>query len=253
MFHLKGIEVARLCNVSTSTLKHYEEWGLVPEIPRAENGYRVYTDVHAAYYLCVVKMNIGFGMKFVKEIMPMIQKGETTEVLWKINQEQVQLQKERRQAEQVVEMLEVEEIEWFERSRKKKDHYTIGEVAEIAGVATSAIRHWEKEDLIEPVRNQESGYRMYSPADVRKILIIRTVSRAAWSLDVVRVVLSETEHHHIKRAKEMAIQSLTYIDQTLIARMKAFVALNDLFDKISGEKDEWSAEQLGSYAYFREE
>lgn len=118
---MRGIDVARLCNVSTSTLKHYEEWGLVPEIPRAENGYRVYSEIHLAYYSCIVKMNIGFGMTFVKEIMPMIQRGELTEVLWKVNQEQVKLQRERHQAEQVVEMLEVEEVEWFERSRKKKD------------------------------------------------------------------------------------------------------------------------------------
>lgn len=248
---MRGIDVARLCDVSTSTLKHYEEWGLVPKIPRAENGYRDYSETHVAYYMCIVKMNIGFGMTFVKEIMPMIQQRKLTDVLWKINQEQVKLQQERDQAEQVVEMLNVEEVEWFERSRKKKESYTIGEVAEIAGVATSAIRHWENEGLIEPIRDQESGYRLYSPADVRRVLIIRTVSRAAWSLDIVREVLSETEHQHIKRAKEMAIDSLTYIDQTLIARMKAFVTLKDLFDQISKEGDMWTAENLGSYAYFR--
>lgn len=140
---MKGIEIARLCNVSTSTLKHYEEWGLVPEVPRAENGYRKYTNIHAAYFQCIVKMNIGFGMKFVREIMPSIQKGEVMQVLWRINEVQTLLQKERHQAEQVVEMLDVEEVEWFQRSRKKKDYYTIGEVAEIAGIAASAIRHWE--------------------------------------------------------------------------------------------------------------
>ncbi|MFS0673605.1 MerR family transcriptional regulator [Ornithinibacillus sp. 179-J 7C1 HS] len=250
---MKGIEVARLCHVSTSTLKHYEEWGLVPEVPRAKNGYREYSKVHAAYFQCIVKMNIGFGMQFVREIMPLIQEGEFMPVLWKINQAQTELQKERHQAEQVVAMLDVEEVEWFERSRKKKEYYTIGEVAEIAGVATSAIRHWENEELITPMRNQESGYRMYSPQDVRRILIIRTVSRAAWSLDVVREVLSETEHQHIKRAKELAIQSLEYIDHKLIARMKAITALNALLDLISPEEDVWRENPSGSYAYYCDE
>ncbi|MEK4146477.1 MerR family transcriptional regulator [Robertmurraya sp. FSL W8-0741] len=242
---MKGIEIARLCNVSTSTLKHYEEWGLVPEVPRAENGYRKYTNIHAAYFQCIVKMNIGFGMKFVREIMPSIQKGEVMQVLWRINEVQTLLQKERHQAEQVVEMLDVEEVEWFQRSRKKKDYYTIGEVAEIAGIAASAIRHWELEELIHPIRHQESGYRLYSPADVRRILIIRTVSRAAWSLDIVREVLSETENQHLKRAKEMAIHSLEYIDQKLIARMKAITALNELLDLVSNEEDIWNEEPRG--------
>lgn len=242
---MKGIEIARLCNVSTSTLKHYEEWGLVPEVPRAENGYRKYTNIHAAYFQCIVKMNIGFGMKFVREIMPLIQKGEVMQVLWRINEVQTLLQKERHQAEQVVEMLDVEEVEWFQRSRKKKDYYTIGEVAEIAGIAASAIRHWELEELIHPIRHQESGYRLYSPADVRRILIIRTVSRAAWSLDIVREVLSETENQHLKRAKEMAIHSLEYIDQKLITRMKAITALNELLDLVSNEEDIWNEEPRG--------
>lgn len=242
---MKGIEIARLCNVSTSTLKHYEEWGLVPEVPRAENGYRKYTNIHAAYFQCIVKMNIGFGMKFVREIMPSIQKGEVMQVLWRINEVQTLLQKERHQAEQVVEMLDVEEVEWFQRSRKKKDYYTIGEVAEIAGIAASAIRHWELEELIHPIRHQESGYRLYSPADVRRILIIRTVSRAAWSLDIVREVLSETENQHLKRAKEMAIHSLEYIDQKLITRMKAITALNELLDLVSNEEDIWNEEPRG--------
>lgn len=250
---MKGIEIARLCQVSTSTLKHYEEWGLVPKVPRAKNGYREYSTIHAAYFQCIVKMNIGFGMKFVREIMPLIQEGKIMSVLWRINQAQTELQHERHQAEQVVEMLDVEEIEWFERSRKKKEYYTIGEVAEIACVATSAIRHWENEELITPIRHPESGYRMYSPSHVRRILIIRTVSRAAWSLDVVREVLSETEHHHIKRAKELAIQSLEYIDHKLIARMKAFSAVNELLDLISNEQDVWSNNPLGSYAYYRDD
>ncbi|MDF1508954.1 MerR family DNA-binding transcriptional regulator [Robertmurraya sp. DFI.2.37] len=242
---MKGIDIARLCHVSTSTLKHYEEWGLVPEVPRSNNGYREYSNIHAAYFQCIVKMNIGFGMKFVREVMPMLQNGETIQVLWRINEAQTVLQKERRQAEQVVEMLEVEEVEWFERSRKKKAYYTIGEVAEIAGIAPSAIRHWEKEELITPIRHDESGYRLYSPEDVRRVLIIRTVSRAAWSLDIVREVLSETENQHIKRAKEMALQSLKYIDQKLIARMKAFKALTELLDLITNESDIWNEEPRG--------
>lgn len=248
---MKGIEVARICKVSTSTLKHYEEWGLVPEVPRAENGYRHYSQLHVAYFKCIISLNVGFGMSIVKEIMPLIQNNNIIPALWKINQAQSALQEERRQAEQVVQMLQVENVEWFERIRKKKTHYRIGEVAEIAGVATSAIRHWELEKLIEPIRNEESGYRLYTPEDVRRILIIRTVSKAAWSLDIVREVLTETDQQNIKRTKEMAIRSLNYIDQTLIARMKAIASLNTLLDLICTQDDIWSAENLGHYVYYQ--
>lgn len=248
---MKGIEIARACNVSTSTLKHYEQWGLIPEVSREANGYRYYTETHLAYFKCIVSINIGFGMSFVKEIMPLIQEKEVMKALWKINKEQSALQEERRQAEQVVNLIEVEKVEWFERIRKKKSHYTIGEVAEIAGVAPSAIRHWEFEKLVTPIRSGVSGYRLYTPEEIRRILIIRTVSNAAWSLDIVREVLMEADQHNIKRTKEMAIRSLEYIDHTLIARMKGISDLNTLLDLISNSEDIWSTENLGNYAYYQ--
>lgn len=248
---MKGAEIARLCNVSTSTLKHYESWGLVPEVPRAENGYRQYTEVHAAYFTCIVKLNIGFGMKLVRKVMPMLIKGKTLEALWQINLAQSELQEQRRSAEQMVAMLDLEEIEWFDSKQKKKGPYTIGQVAKIANVTTSAIRHWEKEGLVVPDRHHENGYRIYSLTDIRRILIIRTVSQAAWSLDIVREVLSETEDKGIKRAKEMARQSLMYIDHTLVARTKAYTALNELLNLISDKEEIWHYDQLGNYLYYR--
>lgn len=64
-------------------------------------------------------------------------------------------------------------------------------------------------------------------------------------MDIVREVLSETENQHLKRAKEMAIHSLEYIDQKLIARMKAITALNELLDLVSNEEDIWNEEPRG--------
>ncbi|MCC5896220.1 MAG: MerR family transcriptional regulator [Alkalibacterium sp.] len=248
---MKGIEIAKRCGVSTSTLKHYEKWGLVPDVPKAENGYRQYTLTHLAYFQCVVHCNIGFGMPFVKQIMPLIQTNDTMSVLWKINEAQSALQDERRQAEQVVDMLEVDKVEWFEQIRKKKKYYSIGEVADIAGIAASAIRHWEAEKLIEPERHKDSGYRQYSPEDIRRILIIRTVSKAVWSLDSVREVLTAADQNNIKRTKEMAMQSLDFIDQTLVARMKAIASLSALLDIVSSHEDGWSRENLGYYGYYQ--
>ncbi len=37
---MNGIEIAKKMNISTSALGHYESWGLIPKVVRAENGYR---------------------------------------------------------------------------------------------------------------------------------------------------------------------------------------------------------------------
>ncbi|SDJ88032.1 MerR family transcriptional regulator [Alkalibacterium thalassium] len=248
---MRGIDIARACDISTSTLKHYEEWGLVPEIPRTDSGYRNYTDSHLAYFKCIVKMNIGYGMGLVKEIMPLIQQKKFLQALWKVNAAQASLHRERIQAEQVIHMLDTDDIGWIDQIRKRNEVYTIGEVAEIAGVRTSALRHWEKERLIDPKRDPESGYRLYTQAEVKRVLIIRTVSRAAWSLDIVREVLAGTDVENLQRTREMAIESLTYIDQSLIAGMKGISNLTQLIDSLAVPGDEWATENLGSYGYFR--
>src|SRR5699024_2243264 len=130
---------------------------------RAPNGYRKYTEEHLGYLECIWKMNTGFGMSLIRKIMPLIRAGESIDARWLVNDVKVDLHQEKRRVEQVLHALEREELEKVSTNRKK-EWYTIGEAAKEVDVASSAIRHWEKEGLITPVRNQESGYRNYSAA-----------------------------------------------------------------------------------------
>jgi len=59
---VRPIDIARKLNISTSALRHYEDWGIIPPVERGANGYRVYTEVHVAYFECIRAMNAGFGM-----------------------------------------------------------------------------------------------------------------------------------------------------------------------------------------------
>ena len=55
---------------------------------------------------------------------------------------------------------------------------TIKEVAEQTGLTRSNIRFYEKEKLIEPLRNDKNDYRVYSEKDVenlKKIAYLRTL------------------------------------------------------------------------------
>jgi len=49
---------------------------------------------------------------------------------------------------------------------------SIGEVAELLGVATSTLRWWEKQGLISP-RDRRVGRRYYNQAEVRRLAIIQ--------------------------------------------------------------------------------
>ena len=56
--------------------------------------------------------------------------------------------------------------------KKDKLFYSIGEVAEMLGVQTSAVRYWEKEfDILKPRKNRK-GNRLFTPEDVDNLKII---------------------------------------------------------------------------------
>lgn len=65
----------------------------------------------------------------------------------------------------------------------------IGEVAERAGVATSALRFYEDHGLIGSERN-ESGHRRYHPDVLRRVAFIRTAQRVGLSLDEIGEALA---------------------------------------------------------------
>ncbi|WP_218839238.1 MerR family transcriptional regulator [Evansella halocellulosilytica] len=227
---MRGSEIAKKLNISTSALKHYESWGIIPNVERASNGYRIYTKEHEAYFQCIRALKPGFGMDVVKEVMPLIVKGEDMKALWLINERQVRLHEEKRTAERAVQLLDLKELEDIPRDKSKKTFYSIGEVAKQANVSPSSIRHWEKEKLIEPKRSKDSGFRIFTFSDLRKVLIIRTVQKAVYSLDIVREVIAEMENDNFVQAREMTKQSLIYIDQTLVEQIKGVSSLNHLLE-----------------------
>lgn len=69
---------------------------------------------------------------------------------------------------------------------------TIGEVAERAGIRTSAIRYYERVGLI-PEAERVSGQRRYEDEVVRRLNLIAVAKEAGFSLDEVRTLLESAD------------------------------------------------------------
>ena len=65
---------------------------------------------------------------------------------------------------------------------------TIGEVAERANVATSALRFYEREGLIAATRS-DGGQRRYHREVLRRVAFIRAAQRVGLSLDEIKRAL----------------------------------------------------------------
>lgn len=71
---------------------------------------------------------------------------------------------------------------------KSPRRFSVGEVAERAGVATSALRFYEAHGLIAGDRN-ESGHRRYRADVLRRVGFIKVAQRVGLSLDEIRAAL----------------------------------------------------------------
>ena len=80
---------------------------------------------------------------------------------------------------------------------------TIGEVASRAGVATSALRFYEREGLVASVRS-EGGQRRYERDVLRRIAFIRAAQRVGLSLDDIRTSLASLPDGRTPTASDWA-------------------------------------------------
>ncbi|SEB64937.1 DNA-binding transcriptional regulator, MerR family [Nocardioides exalbidus] len=69
----------------------------------------------------------------------------------------------------------------------------IGEVATRTELSLRSLRHWEEVGLLKPSGRTEGGFRLYTEADVDKILVIRRMKPLGFSIDEMKAVMSDLE------------------------------------------------------------
>ena len=99
----------------------------------------------------------------------------------------------------------------------------ISEIAEQTGQSTSAIRYYESLGLINPSRS-DSGYRMYSIAEVERLTLIQAGQQLGFTLEELSLMLrnksrklTDVEHQAILDTLEQRKQALE-IQQKQIAQ-----------------------------------
>ena len=65
----------------------------------------------------------------------------------------------------------------------------IGELAESAGIATSAVRFYERQHLLEPEDRSDGNYRLYGEAARQRLRFIRAAQAAGFTLADIRALL----------------------------------------------------------------
>jgi DNA-binding transcriptional MerR regulator len=228
---LKPIDIARKLNISTSALRHYESWGIIPEVKRSPNGYRIYTEEHVAYFECIRAMLPGFGMDLIKESLIKIQSKDVMAAILIINKAQHNLFSERMITEKTIELLESKEFD-IPEFISKNEWMTIGEVSSIAKIPSTAIRHWERAGLITPPHDPINGYRRFNTSHLRQILFIRSLKKSVYFLDSIRSVIKELANNNIELVRKAARDSLICFDEISKHQLRGIHSLYSLCKKL---------------------
>lgn len=109
---------------------------------------------------------------------------------------------------------------------------SVGEVAERAGVAVSALHFYEARGLIHSVRN-EGNQRRYAREVLRRIAVIKVAQRIGISLEDIGAALAALPEGRTPNARDWARLSREW-QQELDTRIAHLQALRDQLDDCIG-------------------
>ena len=75
-------------------------------------------------------------------------------------------------------------------ARAVSTRYTIGQLAKAAGVPTTTVRYYERQDLLRPGGRMGSNYRAYGGEELQRLRFIRAAQGAGFSLGDIATLLA---------------------------------------------------------------
>jgi MerR family transcriptional regulator, copper efflux regulator len=72
----------------------------------------------------------------------------------------------------------------------------IGEVAARTELSLRSLRHWDEVGLLRPSGRTDGGFRLYTEADVEKILVIRRMKPLGFTLGQMSAAMRDIETLH---------------------------------------------------------
>ena len=185
-------EVASIIGVHPNTVRLYEKLGLIPKPERKPNGYRIFTDFHIEQFklarlaLQVEVLQNGLRKKIIQTVKASAA-GDFNTAISLTEDYLRQLQQERTNAEKAIEIVKrilSGGVPETSRCFKRK------EVSEYLDISVDSLRNWEMNGLIT-VKRKQNGYRVYTDEDIRKLIIIRTLRCANYSLEAILQMLRQ--------------------------------------------------------------
>ncbi len=91
-------------------------------------------------------------------------------------------------------------------------NFSIGKLAENAGVAIDTVRYYERNGLLQPAGRLASGYRRYGETELKRLRFIRRAKALGFSLEDIRTLLELSAERNVAKVKRAAQNKLADIE-----------------------------------------
>lgn len=183
---LRPVDLARGHGLSTQAVRNYEADGILPAAERTGYGYRTYTPLHAQALRAFLALVPGHGHPTATSIMQAVNRDATADAFRLIDESHAQLLDDRRTLRAVEAALR----DLAPVPQERGDTF-VGPLARRLGIKPATLRKWERAGLVRPRREQRTGYRVYSAADVRDALLVHQLRRGGYRLEQIAPLIAQ--------------------------------------------------------------
>lgn len=225
---MRPIDISRKLNVSTTTLRNYEDFGMIPNVARTASGYRVYTEEHFAYFTCIREMLAGFSLTHISKILKEVMAKKINSALWMANHAQAELHREKIISKKI-------SLNLLHKAGRpistKQELMTINDVSRETGIPVTTIRYWDKVGLISAHRCAGNNYRMFTAEHIRQALVIYALKLSFYAngqkhyIENIKEDLKGFDYNDKSKIKEMTKGIEQYLDQANRDQIKGISAL----------------------------
>lgn len=113
----------------------------------------------------------------------------------------------------------------------------IGSASSASGVSAKMIRHYEETGLVPPAARTQSGYRMYSEADVHTLRFIRRARNLGFSVKQIAALLGlwRDRRRASARVKALAEEHIAELDCRILEMTEMRRTLAHLAQRCHGD------------------
>jgi len=230
-------QIAEHAGVCVNTVRNYEKYGFISKPKRADNGYRIYTDVH------VLQMTI-CRLVFSPYINSLIRKAAMA-VIYSSTKEDFVLC--RVQTDKYIEVVEnelnkaneaVKALANFRKPKNSNIYYDRKEAATMIGTTAETIRNWERNGLITAVKKGNKS--VYNQTEIDFMRLIYLLLSGGFNIQKIYDSLLFLRDAENEQAVEALCDSHDYInlgniERNIIERIKEVLIsahkIRELLDK----------------------